>query len=242
MSAIKKFKIINDENSSANTKSSIDKLATYFHRIANHAELFRVGMGFLTEVKKGVRNFAFSSVGDRQSQQKTILGVCCYFDQNVDYKIAIISDHLSQGLFGELFNLSTPESYSMSNGEDTVHYKSFHNHFDFIDYSEFSQFYGNHLYTKNFEAEVKKVLEGYDLVFWDVPDMATIKSNPHFHYRISQLYQSMTIIVSATETSGKEVEAAKKFFGDYNIKLNGVLFDATGLTDKTARKKILGIF
>jgi len=242
MATLKKFKIINAENNSVNTKFSTDKLATYFHRIANHAELFRVGMGFLTEVKKGVKSFAFASVGDKESQQKTILGVCCYFDQNADYKIAIISDHLSQGLFGELFDLSTPDSYSMTNGEDTVHYKSFHHHFDFIDYSEFSKFYGNHLYTKNFETEVKKVLESYDLVFWDVPSMATIKANPHFHYRISQLYQSMTIIVSATETSGKEVVAVKKFFGNYNIKLNRVLFDTTVSTDKPVRKKILGLF
>ncbi len=242
MNTSKKFKIIDLGNDSAKNRFSSDKLATYFHRIANHEELFRVGMNFLLEVKKGVRSFAIASVGDREAQQKAILGVSCYFDQNADYKIAIISDYLSDGLFGELFDLSTADSYSMSNGEDTVRYKSFHHHFDFIDYSEFSKFYGNHLYTKNFEAEVKKVLAGYDIVFWDVPDMAKIKANPHFHYRISQLYQSMTIVVSSTETSGREVEATKKFFGNYNIKLNGVLFDTTVLADKPKRRKILGLF
>lgn len=242
MSATKKFKIIGEEHSLPKNKFSIDRLASYFHRIGNHEELFRLGMSFLLEVKKGARSFAFASVGDKQAQQKTILGISCYFDQNADYKIAIISDHLSEGLFGELFELSTPDSYSLSNGEDTVSYKSFHHHFDFIDYSEFSKFYGNHLYTKNFEAEVKKVLSGYDLVFWDVPEIAKIKNNPHFHYRISQLYQSMTIIVSSAETSGKDVEATKKFFGSYNIKLNGVLFDTTAPADKPKRKKILGLF
>lgn len=242
MTAAKKIKLVDPENSTVQKNSQTDQLASYFYRISNHEELFRIGKGFLLEVKKGVKSFAFTSTGYKNSQQRTILGLCCYFDQNADYKIAVISDHLSQGIFKELVESSTINSYTLEEGQDTVEYKSFHHHFDFLDYSEFNKFYNNHSYTKNFEIEVKKILDNYDLVFWDIPEMEMMKSHPHFHYRISHLYQSMTVIVSQNSTSGKEIETVKKFFSNYNINLNGVLFDSTSTVEKPKRKKFLGVF
>lgn len=242
MTAAKKFQIIEPDNTKSKVKSSTDQLAVYFYRISNHEELFRIGKGFLQEVKKGIKCFAFTSTGYKNSQQRTILGLCCYFDQNADYKIAVISDNLSQGIFSELVDSSTPDSYSINHGEDTINYKSFHHHFDFIDYAEFSKYYDKHLYTKNFEVEVKKILQNYDLVFWDIPEMEKMKQHPHFHYRISQLYESMTVIISQSTTSGKQVDSVKNFFSNYNINLNGVLFDSSSLKDKPKKKFFLGLF
>lgn len=242
MNTARKLKLLDTENKSAKGKNSTDQLASYFYRISNHEELFRIGKGFLQEVKKGVKSFAFTSTGYKNSQQRTILGLCCFFDQNANYKIAVISDHLAQGVFGELVESSTAENYSIENGEDTVQFKSFHHHFDFIDYAELIKFYDHHLYTKNFEVEIKKILDQYDLIFWDIPEMEKMKSHPHFHYRISQFYESMTIIVSHNTTSGKQVESVKNFFSNYNISLNGVLFDTDSTPETPKRKKFLGFF
>lgn len=242
MTAAKKLKILDSKIKETKKNHQTDQLASYFYRITNHEELYKIGNGFLQEVKKGIRSFAFTSTGYKNSQQRTILGLCCYFDQNADYKIAVISDQLSQGVFSELIESSTVNYYSIENGNDSVEYKSFHHHFDFIDYMEFNKFYNNHLYTKSFEVEVRKILENYDLVFWDIPEMEEMKANPHFHYRISHLYESMTVIVSRNNTSGKQVESIKSFFGNYNINLNGVLFDSECSEDKPKRKKFLGLF
>lgn len=244
MTAAKKLKLFDSENNFSKNKYSTDQLAVYFYRISNHEELFRVGKSFLQEVQKGAKSFAFTSTGYKNSQQKTILGLCCYFDQNANYKIAIISDHLSQGVLSELVNLSTPNTYSIENGEDAIEYKSFHHHFDFIDYSELSKFYDNHLYTKNFEVEVKKILGNYDLIFWDIPEIEKMKNHPHFHYRISHLYESLTVIVSQNTTTGKQIESVKSFFSNYNINLNGVLFDSVCSTDKpkSSTRKIIEYF
>lgn len=233
-------RLVVDEN--LKTDSVADKLAGYFYKIANHEELFRIGKKLLVEVDKGVKNFAFTSTGYKNSQQRTILGLCCFFDQNAHRKIAIISDHLNHGVFGDLVDCSSLNSYSIGNGEDIVKYKSFHHHFDFIDYSEFIKFYDNHLYTKSFDHELIKVLDNYDLVLWDIPEMEKMKQNPHFHYRVSQFYESMTIIVSQSSSSGKQVDSIKNFFSNYNINLNGVLFDTSALKEKGKRRKFLGIF
>lgn len=241
-SAIKLEPEILDSEKNSKTDTSVDKLAGYFYKISNHEELFRIGKGLLQEVNKGVKNFAFTSTGYKNSQQKAILGLCCFFDQNAKYTIAIISDNLSEGVFREMVVSSSLKSYSMGNGEDIVKYKSFHHHFDFIDYSEFSKFYENHLYTKSFDYEVNKILDNYDIILWDTPEMEKVKLNPHFQYRISHFYESMTIIVSQNSSSGKQVEFIKKFFSNYNINLNGVLFDTSGLKEQSKRRKVLGIF
>lgn len=241
MTAAKKLQLLEPEDKAVRNKHSKDQLAEYFYRISNHEELFRIGKGFLQEVNKGVKSFAFTSTGYKNSQQRTILGLCCFFDQNANYKIAIVSDHLSQGIFSELVDASESNSY-VTDGDDSVKYKSFHHHFDFIDYSEFSKFYDNHLYSNNFDVEVKKILANYDLVFWDIPEMEKMKHHPHFHYRISHLYESMTVIISQNATSGKQVETIKNFFSNYNINLSGVLFDSSNSPDKPKRKKFLGLF
>ncbi len=238
MSSAKKLILFDPEGA----KLSTDQLASYFYKISNHEELFKIGKGFFQEVQKGIKSFAFTSTGYKNSQQRTILGLCCYFDQSSDCKVAIISDNLDQGVFNELINASEKKSYSIDEGADTIDCHSFHHHFDFINYSEFNKFYSNHIYTKHFEVEVQKIVDMYDIVLWDIPDMEKIKQNPHFHFRISHLYQSMTVIISQNNTSGKEVESVKSFFSNYNINLNGVLFDTTPMESTPKRKKILGLF
>lgn len=222
--------------------SASDKLAGYFYKIANHEELFKIGRGFLKEVEKGVGSFAFTSTGYKNSQQRTILGLCCFFDQNANYKIAIISDHLTRGVFSDLVESSTSENYHLGNGGDVVEYKSFHHHFDFIEYAELIKLYESHLNTKTFDEQVAKVLENYDVVLWDVPEMEHVKEHANFHYRISHFYESMTVIISQYASTGKHVESIKNFFSNYNINLNKVLFDTWETREQTKRKKFLGIF
>ncbi len=244
MSLAKKIVIIEDKTEKEVIRSdvSMDKLVGYFYKISNHNELFKVGNGFLKQVEKGVKSFAFTSAGYKNSQQKSVLGLCCFFDQNTNFKIAIISDHLMHGVFNDLVESSTQNSYPMGEEGDVLNYKSFYHHFDFIEYKEFQKFYENHIYSKNFDAEVSKILAQYDVILWDIPEMEAMKKLPHFHSRMAHFYDSMTVIVAQNTTSGKQIEFIKKFFSNYNINLSGVLFDTPDIEDKPKRKKFLGIF
>lgn len=219
-----------------------DKLAGYYYKIGNHEELLKIGKGLLIEVGKGVKNFAFTSVGYKNSQQKTILGLSCFFDQNTSYKIAIVSDNLSTGAFADLVDSSTLNSYSVGSENHSVVFKSFHHHFDFYDYAELMKLYANNQNSKNFELEIKKLSENYDVILWDIPEMEEMKKNSHFHYRISHFYESMTVIVGQNVSSGKQLDFIKNYYSNYNIQLNGVLFDTTGLKEQPKRRKFLGIF
>ena len=123
-----------------------------------------------------------------------------------------------------------------------VKYRSFYHHFDFIDYAEFAKFYDKNLYTKSFDSDISKIIDLYDIVFWDIPEIEKMKMNPHFYHRISHFYDSITMIVSHNLNSESQVESVKSFFSNYNINLNGVLFDTAVGSSPKQRKKFLGIF
>lgn len=219
-----------------------DKLTENFYKIANHEELYKIGQGLFEQIQKGVKNFAFTSTGYKNSQQKAILGLACFFDQKFNYKIAVISDQLSPGLFSDLVESSSLNNHAIEKEQDVVSYKSFHHHFDFIDYSELIKFHENQLYAKTFDSTITSILDKYDIVLWDIPDMEKIKQDSDFHFRVSHFYESLTVIVSQDTSPGNEVSAVKSFFSKHNIHLKGIVFDTSDLKEQPKRRKVLGIF
>jgi hypothetical protein len=222
-------------------ETSTDKMASYLSRISNNDELFRIGKSFMAEYNKGVKSFAITSTGYKNSQQRTILGLCCYFDYVDQYRIAIVSDRLKHGVFDELIKDAVPKQYQLGRAGDQVNYLSYHHHFDFLDYAELMRIYDEHLYSKTFDFEVKTILDYYDIILWDVPELETMKLNLQFNYRISHFYESLTMIVSPSASSGKKVESVKKFFNNYNVNLSGILFETSSAIERPKRKKLLGI-
>jgi hypothetical protein len=223
-------------------ETATDKMASYLSRVSNHDELFRIGKKFMQEYNNGIKSFAITSTGYKNSQQRTIIGLCCYFDYVDQYRIAIVSDHLRHGVFDELVKDSIPKQYQLGRFSDQVNYFSYHHHFDFIDYSELLRVYDDHLYSKTFDFEVKSILDYYDIILWDVPEIEKMKLNLQFNYRISHFYESLTMIVSPHASSGKKVDAVKKFFNNYNVNLSGILFETSSAIDQPKRKKLFGIF
>jgi len=223
-------------------KELTDKIANYFARVSNNDELFKIGKKFMAEFKSGVKNFAITSTGYKNSQQRTILAVVCYFDYADQYRIAVISDQLRNGVFNELVKDSTPKNYQLNHFGDHIDYHSFQHHVDFIDYAELQRIYDEHMYSKTFDFEVKSILDKYDIIFWDVPELEKMKMNLQFNYRLSHFYDSLTMIVSPTASSGKKVEKVKKFFNNFNINLTGILLETSSAIEQPKRKKFLGVF
>lgn len=225
------------------TKQALtDKIASFFSRIANHDELFRVGKKFMADFKAGTKSFAITSTGYKNSQQRTILAIVCYFDYVDQYRIAVISDQLKHSVFNELIKDSLPKSYQLGHFGDQVNYSSFQHHVDFIDYAELQRVYDEHMYSKTFDFEIKNMLSHYDVVLWDVPEIEKMKLNLQFYYRLSHFYESLTLIVSPNASSGKKVDTVKKFFNNFNVNMNGILLETTSVIEQPKKKKILGLF
>lgn len=235
---------IDAEFENTNSPSSgpvTDYLASYFARVKNNDELFRFGKDLSENLKKGIKNVAFTSPGLKNSQQKTILGVCCFFDRVEHLKIAIVSDQLKSGVFQDLVTNSKTMNHHLDMTGYNMKYISYFHHFDFYDYENLLNFYETHLYNETFDKELAKLFSMYDLVLWDVPELSKMKLSPHFHYRLSSFYQSMTLIVSP-HSSIKQIEELRDYFSTFRMNLSKVLFDTSFDEQAPKKKKFLGIF
>ena len=104
-------------------------------------------------------------------------------------------------------------------------------------------FYNQHFYNEVFDSEIEKVFENYDLILWDMPEIEKIKINPHFHYRLSLFYQSLTVIVTE-KCSMMKIRELKDYFNNYKLHLNRVLFDKSFKRSHVdnGKKRFMGIF
>ena len=221
------------------TETKKRPLSPYFYKVSNHHELYRVGASFLQDFKKGVKSFAISSVGYQTSQQRTILGLASFFDHQEDLKICIISDNLYLGAFKEIVQASLPRELNLTESKSPVLVYGFYGHFDFIDMNSLVELgCGPNV---NFNEFLDELVEKFDVVFWDVPELHRIQSEREQFFPIVMRFESLSIIVAKGHTGREELEEIRSFFMGYGINLKGLLLDtqqAEGVSHATARKKM----
>jgi len=206
---------------------------TYFYKVKNHHELFRVGQSYLNDYNNGVRSFAISSLGYQASQQRTILGLASFFDHQdslkENLKIGIISDNLFLGPFKTIVQSSSAKGMMLNTSTASkvqilVH--SFYGHFDFVDLNELIGF--ANMPDSTFDELIKEFLGQFDLVFWDVPELHKIQTERSSYYPMIMCFDSLTIIVAQGQTRREEVDRIRTFFGGYGINLKGLILDEPG--------------
>lgn len=224
-SALKKDNIINLQDSTKIKKGPTKKKG-FFYKVENHSELFKLGSSFLQDYNKGLKSFAIGSTGYQNSQQKTILGLASFFDHYSDYRIAIISDNLFNSTFNSVISESTESELHFGNNFEKIKIFNFHDHFDFIDLNILLDVGSSHL-QESVEQKVEEVMNYYDIVFWDIPELEKIKEEPESYYLMIRSFDSLSIVVSSTNCSESDLENIKSFFQSYSINIKGLLFDST---------------
>ncbi len=197
---------------------------TYFYKVTNHAELYKLGSSFLKDFKAGLKSFAISSTGYYTSQQKTILGLASFFDHYADLKIAIISDNLFHGYFQNIIQDSDERELELPNSNFTLPFFAFYHHFDFIDLNLLLDITGS-THTTDCEQHLEDLMQYYDCIFWDIPELHKLQNAPQSYYPIIQRFDSLTIIASQSVSHSAEIDSIREFFAAYNIGIKGLIFD-----------------
>ncbi len=228
-SSMKKDDIILEFNSPEEKKIPSNKKKqsggnSYFYKVANHAELYKLGSSYLEDFKSGLKSFTISSTGYYNSQQKTIIGLASFFDHYDDLKIAIISDNLFNGYFQEIITASEQKKIPLFVSEYDLNIFSFHQHFDFIDFNIILDI-PNKKENIDYEQRVNDIINYYDVIFWDMPELYKIQADPEAYYPAMQSFDSLSIIASKSMTKTGEVSSIRSFFESYNISIKGLLFD-----------------
>lgn len=202
-------------------------LAHYFYKIEDHQNLNRIGNSFLSDYKNGLKNFAFTSTNFIHSQQKTILGLACFFDHFQDnLKIGIVSRDLKEGVFSEIINESRSLVRQIPHLPNTnFFYFQFYHHFEFIDYNELIETGKSLPVQAEYESALDYLLSCYDVVFWDVPEMNNIVKHKAQFFPIAMKFDSLTIVAMKRNNQTKELDDIKNFFQNYGINLKGLIFD-----------------
>ena len=210
---------------------SSSKKKEYFYRVENHSELFKIGSSYLQDFNNGLKSFAIGSTGYQNSQQKTILGIASFFDHYSDYKTAIISDNLFESTFKDLIMESDEGTISFGEDLKDIRVFNFHDHFDFIDLNILLEV-GSASGDKHNEDRLQELIDYYDILFWDLPDLSLIKEHPETYYLLIRSFDSLSIVVSSTDCSEKTLDNIKTFFQSYNINIKGLLFDPSQKPEK----------
>ncbi|GAB4410510.1 MAG: hypothetical protein OHK0056_13540 [Bacteriovoracaceae bacterium] len=224
-----KLKLIQeDETESTDGESLIVKkkrVNRYFYKVTNHHELFKIGRSFYKDYLSGVKSFAITSTGYQSSQQNSILGLASFFDHKEEgLKIAIISDNLYLGAFKDIVSISQKHFLPILKDGKDCEVIGFYGHFDFIDLSQLLD-YANDCETEAYDEIFDSIVDHYDIVFWDVPELHKIQRNSEKYFPVIMKFESLSIIVAQSLSSAKDIEEIKYFFLGYGINLKGLLLD-----------------
>ena len=173
-----------------------------------------------------MKNFAFSSHGLVEAQQKTILGIASFFNYHEDVRTLIVSSDLRKGLFSNLINQEKIIPVLISQEEEHPMYCYGHNdHFDFLDFNELIKINKKLRNEILYEELIRKILEQYDMVLWDTPNIERINQENEIFFPVSMKFESITLIVKESESQFNQILEIKSFFQKYGLKIKGVLFD-----------------
>ncbi len=224
------------EGRNSGNKENIDNRPNrFFYRVSNHQELFKIGRSFYEDYISGVKSFAVSSTGYQTSQQKTILGLASFFDHKDDFKIAIISDNLAQGAFGDIVSISKDIPSDLFSEKYELNIKSFYNHFDFINLDEILKLSNDHELGE-YDNVFDHIVDHYDLVFWDVPELHKIQLDSEVYFPMIMKFESISIIVSKQITKQSDVDELKQFFLGYGINMKGLLFEERNFLEDSIKE------
>lgn len=219
-----------------NSQNNSKPLAKYFYKVTNHHEFYQIGNSFLQDYQEGMKSFAITSTGYKQSQQRTILALASFFDHAMSMKIAVVTNQFDNSVFEELIKTSSPTKIEIATFQDkSITVNRFYHHFDFISFDTIFKMAPEGVPNFEYEHSISELIKNYDLILWDIPELDAFKANNNLYYPIALYFDSLSIIVSQSLSSQSEIAELQRFFTNYGVNIKGLMLDYT--TQKVEKKK-----
>lgn len=204
----------------------------YYYRAVDHVELFKTGASYLEDFKNGIRSFAFSGLGLDQSKQKSIFGICSFFNYHTQVRTLIVAKDFKKSFFSfYITDLKVKEKAIYKDGQSYRYYQG--DGFDILDFQELRRVY-TQVAHYDYEEFLRELTNRYDLVLWDLPEMDILDSNKEVYFPVIRMLDNVSLIVKGKQTNVFEVRDLADYYSKYQVDIKGVLFDA-GL--KPSKKK-----
>jgi hypothetical protein len=193
----------------------------YYYRAKDHMELYKVGSSYMVDYNNGLKSLAFSGNSLKAQREKSVFGVTSYFNYHIDVKICIITMSFFESFYHEI--IGELDYSSVRALDEDFEYKVFNGEgFDILEFTELKKI-ERKLRHYDFEYFLDVLVESYDLILWDLPDMEVLNSNRELYFPIVRTLDNVSIIVGENFSKFKHIEEIIDYFKRYQINIKGVL-------------------
>lgn len=193
----------------------------FYYRAKDHMELYKVGSSYMIDYNSGLKSIAFCGNSLRPEREKSIFGVTSYFNYHINLKVCIVTMSFHESFYHEM--TGDLDYRSEKALDENFDYKVFSGQgFDIIEFSELKKV-ERKLRHHDFEYFLDVLVEDYDLVLWDLPELEILNSNKELYFPIVRTVDNVSIIVGENYSKYKHIEQMIDYFKRYQINIKGVL-------------------
>lgn len=194
----------------------------YYYRAKDHVELFKVGSSFLKDFRSGLKSFSFSSIGLKEEREKSVLGILSFFNYHEDVNICVITPSLKDSYYSRIATKAKKREAQVF--DEDLHYEFYTGDgFEVIEYNEFKRI-ERKITAYNFEDFLDFILDSFDIVLWDLPDIEILDSNKEVYFPIVRSLDNVSFIVGKNVSKISEINEMISYFKRYQIPIKGLLF------------------
>ena len=203
-------------------KKSAKSGNSFYYRAKDHMELYKVGSSFLKDFNSGLKSFSFASCGLDLQREKSVLGITSFFNYHEDINICVVTKEVLGSFYSaiaEKLSVKTKEVFD----EDLSYDVHSAGGFDIIELSELKKV-ERKLRNYDFEYFLDHLLDSYDLILWDLPDLDVLDSNKELYFPIIRSLDNVSFIVGKNKSKVSEINSMISYFKRYQIQIKGLLF------------------
>ncbi|GEM_PF-2074267 len=194
----------------------------YYYRAKDHVELFKVGSSFLKDFRSGLKSFSFSSIGLKEEREKSVLGILSFFNYHEDVNICVITPSLVDSFYSKIATQARKKEARVF--DEDLHYDFYTGDgFEVIEYSELKKI-ERKITAYNFEDFLDFLIDSFDLILWDLPELEILDSNKEVYFPIIRSLDNVSFIVGKNVSKISEINEMISYFKRYQIPIKGLLF------------------
>ena len=199
------------------------KINKSYYKVKDHVDLYKTGSSYLEDHKKGVKSFAFSSIGVSEVRQKSIFGVTTFFNYHSGVKVNIFTVNFQESFYRDYLEDLETKRVSFLNG--LVNITAFCDEgVEIIDMDELKNAI---LKLKDHDAEeiLESIVKELDLCLWDLPSTKTMDKCKDFYFPVTRVLGNVSIVVAGNKTKIKEITNICEYFNKYHVAIKGILIN-----------------
>ena len=205
----------------------------HYYRAKDHMELFKVGSSYMKDFKSGLKSFSFASVNMKEEREKTVFGVSTYFNYHAEVSICIITTEFVKSFYEEFLG-EVEEKENQVFDEDLFYNIRIGNGFDILEFNQLKKI-ERKIREYDFEYFLDDLLDSYDLILWDLPELEILDGNKELYFPIVRTLDNVSFVVGENYTKVRNLNEMINYFKRYQIVIKGLLFSPE-LTRKGGQK------